>query len=118
MKKSTVYVVYVNSDLTEGKGKTIPLYVCKLLSTATRKSRGEDVQGSDGVVKPVDLIEIIDEKGIAKWYAPVSECIKIIQPNKKDISKDKEEKIKQKIIQKAKDLGLSEKEIKILKGEE
>lgn len=115
MKKSTVYVAYVNSDLTEGRGVNIPFAVCQLKSTAIRLGKEKNVQGSNAIIKPIDLIEIT-ENGVANWYAPVKGCVWIQTPNKQDISKDKEEKIKQGIIQKAKELGLTEKEIQILKG--
>lgn len=116
MKKSTVYVTYINSDLTEGRGMNIPFFVSHLKTTAIRLGKGKNVQGSDAIVKPVDLIEIEDENGIANWYAPVKECLRIHPPNETDIKLDKEDKIKQGIIQKAKDLGLTEKEIEVLKG--
>jgi len=114
MKKATVYVAYVNSDLTEGRGYNKPLHVCKIKPTAIRLGKGANVQGSDAVVKPVELIEIM-ENHEAKWYAPVNECLEIISPTFQDKKIEKENKRKERIIQKAKDLGLTEKEIKLLK---
>jgi hypothetical protein len=118
MKKSTVYVTYVNTDLTEGRGEDVPLCVCKLRSTAWRKGLEENVQGSNGIVKPVDLIEIEDENGNAKWYAPVPECVRIIQPNKLDLFNDNQDKKRQMALQKARDLGLTAEDIYYLTGGE
>jgi len=114
MKKATVYVAYINSDLTEGRGYAVPLCVCKLKSTAIRLGKGKSVQGLDAIVKPVNLIEIM-ENNVAKWYAPVDECLNIVSPTFQDKKIEKENNRKERIIQKAKDLGLTEKEIKLLK---
>jgi hypothetical protein len=113
MKKSTVYVAYVNSDLTEGKGFSVPLVVCELKETAERLGKGKNTQGSNAVVRPVDLIEIT-EGSVAKWYAPFEECIQLHAPSKEDTDLYKKRMRKERIIQKAKDAGLSEREIKIL----
>jgi hypothetical protein len=115
MKKSTVYVAFINSDLTEGRGISIPLAVCQTKTTAVRLGKGKNVQGSNAVVKPIDLIEIT-EKGNAKWYAPVKECLNIVTPSKQDLALEKERIKREKITQRAKELGLTEDEIKILKG--
>ena len=49
-KHISVYVVRVNSDLTEGKGRQVIKAVCAIRSTAVRLARGADVQGSNGQV--------------------------------------------------------------------
>jgi hypothetical protein len=116
MKKTTVYVAYVNSDLTEGKGFNIPYAVCELKETAERLGKGKNTQGSDAIVQPVDLIEIIEGK-IAKWYAPFEECVKLHAPSKQDTDIYKKRMRKERIIQKAKDAGLTKREIKILTEE-
>lgn len=116
MKKATVYVAYVNSDLNEGRGRDIPFVVCELKETAIRLGKGKNVQGADARVRPVDLIEITNERGVSLWYAPVRECIDIKLPNKSDKIQEGKRKMEEKIVQKAKDAGLSDEEIRILKG--
>ncbi len=113
MKKATVFVAYINSDLTEGKGFSIPLVVCQTKTTAMRLGKGKNVQGSNALVRPVDLIEI-EENGVAKWYAPVDKCLNIILPSKQDREVEKQNATREKLIQKAKDLGLSDEEITLL----
>lgn len=113
MKKATVYVAYINTDLNEGKGFKVPYVVCELKETAERLGKGKNVQGSDAIVKAVDLIEIT-EGSVSKWYAPFEECVELHAPSKQDTDKYKKRMRKERIIQKAKDAGLTEKEIKIL----
>ncbi len=45
-----VWVVWVNTDLTEGRGFQVPKAICCAEATARRLARGANVQGSDGVV--------------------------------------------------------------------
>jgi len=73
-----VWVAYVNSDLTEGRGGQVPIAVCKLEATAVRLGKGRNVQGSNADVFPVELT-LID--GIN--YLPIS-CVYIEGPTKQD----------------------------------
>lgn len=47
--------VFVNSDLTEGRGFDVLLGLCRLEATALRIAKRANVQGSDGVVRKVQL---------------------------------------------------------------
>lgn len=115
MKKSTVYVAYVNTDLTEGKGYNIPFAVCRLKTTAIRLGKGKNVQGSDAIVKPVELIEIT-ENNVADWYGPKKDCFHIHLPTHEDKIQDIQNQIQEKVVQKARKSGLTEEDIEILKG--
>lgn len=106
----TVYVAYTNTDCTEGRGTDIPIAVCAIESTAIRLARGQYVQGSNGPVRKMELVKINDQ-----WYAP-SNIIKIINPTREDEITQKKLETKYEIIEKAKEAGLTDDEIKVLMG--
>lgn len=45
-----VFVVWTNTDCTEGRGYQYPIHVCQKRSTAIRLSKRKGVQGSDAQV--------------------------------------------------------------------
>lgn len=109
----TVWVVYTNTDLTEGRGHQYPKFVCEKRSTAIRLAKKQGVQGSDADVEQKVAVLV---NGVG-WLAPVV----IQQPNAGD--RVEEERIereaikrtqKLEIIEKAKKLGLSEYELEKL----
>ena len=109
-----VWVVWVNTDLTEGRGHQIPMLVCESETTANRMAIGKDVQGSDGSVRE---FEAILHGG--KWCAPV----RIYQPTdddrKADLKREQERLADQRrseALQRARDIGLSEEDIQTLGG--
>ena len=106
----TFWVVYTNSDLTEGRGREFPLAVCELKSTAIRLGKNEYVQGSDCPVRQTKLFE---HEG--KLYVPFS-IINVIPPSKADVIKQETEDKKQDILSRVKQAGFSEEDIKILKS--
>jgi len=65
MQERTVYAVYTNTDLTEGRGREYAKYYCELESTARRLAIGGYVMGTDCPVKAVKLF--LHE---GSWYAP------------------------------------------------
>ncbi|MFG5862758.1 hypothetical protein [Metapseudomonas sp. CR1201] len=110
----TVWMVLVNTDLTEGKGRNIPIYICASETTARRMGRKRNVQGSDAdVIKA----EAIFHNG--RWCAPVQ----IHEPTTEDRNEDyKLEQARQadqrrhEALQRAREAGLSEEDIAILRG--
>ena len=114
----TGYVVWTNTDLTEGRGSEYPLAICDTLSTAKRLAKGKYVMGSDCQVNEVTLYRTkISERGFYHWFGPV----RIIEPSKEDLEKEaflKEQKEKEAarnvILEKARVLGLTDEEIKVL----
>ena len=118
MKTRTIYVAYTNTDRTEGRGQNIPYAFCEAEVTARRLAKGCYVQGSDGPVKPVDLI-MVD----GKWYAPTN-LIQILGLSKEDREEQRrlevERSAKAKVeeaIQKAKAAGLTDEDIEALRGQ-
>ena len=114
----TGYVVWTNTDLTEGRGLEYPLAICETLSTAKRLAKGKYVQGTDCSVTENTLYRIkTGPHGFYHWFGPV----RIIEPSKEDLEKEaflKEQKEKEAarnvILEKARVLGLTDEEIKVL----
>jgi len=75
-EEKTVYVVYTNTDLTEGRGHEYPIAVCEMKSTARRLAHKKGVQGTDATVNESKSYLIR-----ARWYGPVS----MIKPSKEDV---------------------------------
>lgn len=111
-----VYVAWVNSDRTEGRGFQVPYAVCTLAETARRLGKGQNVQGCDAEVREDYALSIV---GGGIVYVPGV----VIAPSKQDLelAKANEEKAKARkafedAIERAKAIGLSEEDIKILQG--
>lgn len=62
----TVYTVYTNTDLTEGRGYQIVKTRADNPVTAARLAKGEYVQGADCPVREETAIQVD-----GKWYAPL-----------------------------------------------
>ncbi len=101
-----VWVTYTNSDLTEGRGRSIPLFVCESEVTARRLGKGKYVMGSDCPVQGATAIKIGQS-----WLVPG-----IIEPESaQDKAIRERAEAKASVIQKMKDSGFSEEEISALK---
>lgn len=106
--KRTVYVAYTNTDCTEGRGSDIPIAVCAIEATATRLARNRYVQGSNGPVRKMELVNIDGQ-----WYAP-GQCYTIIEPTQEDIAAQKFIDTKRAAIEKAKAAGLTDDDMRAL----
>lgn len=111
-KTKPVWIVWTNTDLTEGRGGEYPLYVCESETTANRMSKKRGVQGSDARVERFDAVLFAN-----RWCAPVQ----IQQPTIEDREADK--RVEQariadqrlhEALQRAREAGLSEEDIAIL----
>jgi hypothetical protein len=101
-EKRTVWVAYTNTDCTEGRGRDVPIAVCAAEATALRLARKQYVQGSDGPVRTLELVEID-----GKWYAP-SAAIDVIEPTREDIAAQTAIDAKRAAMKKAKAAGLTD----------
>ena len=100
-----VYVVWQNTDLTEGRGKQRNIATCLLKTTAERLGKGRGVQGCNCMVTR-ERAYVID----GRTY-----CIGNLEhPSDSDHEKEKKEKIKNAVLEKAKAV-LTDEEIEILK---
>jgi len=99
------WVVWTNTDLTEGRGEQYPLYVCTSPSTANRLKAGEGVMGSDADVIPCEL-----KRYKNGWHGPV----RLHHPTKEDMESDNILKKREYAVKRAKELGLTEEDLAAL----
>jgi hypothetical protein len=111
-KQKTVYAVWTNTDLTEGRGREYVQYLCEKRATALRKAKRNYVMGTDSRVTEEKLFN-----SGSGWYGPV----RVIEPSQEDlraeeqlVAEQKAKDAKQAAIAKAKQLGLSDEDIKAL----
>lgn len=101
-EKRTVWVVYTNTDRTEGRGHDVPIAVCAAEATALRLARKQYVQGSDGPVRTMELVKID-----GKWYAP-SAAINVVEASREDVAAQAAIDARRAAVEKAKAAGLSD----------
>lgn len=113
-KQRTVYAVWTNTDLTEGRGREYVQYLCEKRATALRKAKKNYVMGTDSRVTEVKLFN-----SGSGWYGPVN----VLDPSQEDLrfeerfaAEQKAKSAKEAAIAKAKELGLTEADIKALRG--
>ena len=106
--ETLLWVPYTNTDCTEGRCHNIPHAICETQSTAVRLAKKCYVQGSDGPVGSVSA-KLID--GV--YYVPLS-LVNVIRPTKDDIAKQAQLDGRNAAIARAKELGLSEGDLKTL----
>lgn len=113
-KTQKAYVIWSNTDLTEGRGYEYPLYVCSKEATAIRLSKGAYVMGGDARVTETQLIMHNNN-----WCGPVyihGPSIADNEMEKKLELKRRAEEAKAAAILKAQNLGLTAEDIAALKG--
>ncbi len=109
-EQKEAFVVYNNTDGTQGRGEQYPSYICEKEATARRKAKGAYVMGSDCPYKKMNIFRI----GYT-WYGPIS----IKKPSEEE--KIEEQKIQEtiakklkldEIVKKMKESGFSDEDIK------
>ena len=110
-----VYIVMNNTDRTEGRGEEYVYAVTELLATAERVAKDNYVQGTDC---PIREEEVVIFNG--KPYLHINK-VAFVLPTGMDfaeeelkIKKMKKDRELQEILKKAKSLGLTENDIKVL----
>jgi hypothetical protein len=98
-----VWVVFSNTDLTEGRGHRYPLYICESPETAARLGRRKYVQGSDCPFEKFPAYKIG-----GYWYYLNS----FQAENKEDIDLRIKRERKEETLNKAKAAGLSDEDLK------
>jgi hypothetical protein len=106
--EQTLWAVYTNDDLTEGRGRQYVKHFCKLQATAIRLAKRGYVQGSDCPVSEVKAL-VLDGQHVL----PTS-LIKVEQPTHEDEVLEARLVARSEAIQRAKDAGLSDADIKLL----
>ena len=99
------WLVVSNSDRTEGRGKRVVIVVTWSRTTADRRAKGMGVMGSDADVQPSTAVRTQDG-----WLA----VTQILDPSESDLAQDKLEEERQVALQKARDLGMSPRELEII----
>jgi hypothetical protein len=107
-----IWAVYVNTDLTEGRGYQYPLYLCETKTTAQRMAKGKNVMGSDG-----DVIEVLAYHVRDVGLLVPGSMTQIIPPSAEDRAAEAAQQAKIRKIaacERARELGLSEQDIEAL----
>jgi hypothetical protein len=99
--------VFVNSDLTEGRGFERIKALCKIEATALRLAKRANVQGSDGVVRKIRL-----SWHDGKFHGPVE----LTMPTSADEATQKMLDRRRSAFEKARALGLSTEDLDALQG--
>jgi hypothetical protein len=105
-QEKTLFAVYTNTDLTEGRGNEYIHALTEKEITAKRLAKGRYVQGTDATVKEVKAFFIPISEGytnIGEWFAPAG---LIHKPTKEDEQNEKiflEEKAKTILLEKFKE---------------
>lgn len=81
METVTVWLVYTNDDLTEGRGLQYVQYVCEKEATALRLAKGGYVQGTDC---PIRQGTAFFHEG--NWYYPGT---RVMPPSRDDMEAEK-----------------------------
>ena len=102
----TVYMAITNSDCTEGKGFPVVLCTAFNKTTAIRKGKNRYIQGGDCPVVAATAFRIERD-----WYS----ITRIEPPTDKDKAMDALRVEREAAAKKAKSLGLTEREIELLK---
>ena len=109
IEEKSVWVAWTNTDLTEGRGYQIPLAVCESEATAMRLGARGYVMGGDCPVTEEKAVRIGKSH---RWLVPGR--------IETETTEDKERRLqleaRRAAVQRAKDAGLSEADLKLLKG--
>lgn len=105
--QTEIFIVWTNTDLTEGRGYQIPIAHCEKEATAKRLAKKKGVMGSDASVKPYTSIKH-DGMWVAPFYMESSTPEDDVQQKKIDAYNE--------AIEKARAAGLSDSDLEALKG--
>jgi len=103
----TIYVVWTNTDLTEGRGRQVPIAYAESVSTAARLAKKRGVMGSDADYGKFEAV-----KHDGHWCAPVT----IERPSDDDKARDETNARKAAALEKARQLGLTDDDLEALQA--
>lgn len=108
-----VWVVWINTDLTEGRGHELPRHVCALEATARRKAHKAGVQGSNARISKETAYRVSEDgKVLRTWFAPVH----LEPPSEEDEAEQEKQDRRNEAIARAKGFGLSDGDIAAIQG--
>jgi len=106
-----VWLVKRNSDLNEGRGHIVVAWVCDMKATAIRHAHKAGVQGTDAQVEEaVALFVMVDGKRVL--YVPGQ----VEKPTKEDKKAQKKQDELEEVLYRAAAAGLTDEDLKILRG--
>lgn len=108
MSTTTLWAVYTNSDLTEGRGQEYVAHFCETEATAQRLAKRGYVQGTDCPIQPVEVLELD-----GRHVLPTS-LLNIVRPTDEDKAAEIRLAAKKQAFEKARSAGLTDEEIKLL----
>lgn len=100
-----IFIVYTNTDLTEGRGHQVPIAYAAGEATARRLAKGKGVQGSDAQVEEFEAI-----KHRNQWCAPFT----LQQPTKADEKQEQLLAERRDALARARAAGLSDDDLRAL----
>lgn len=104
-QEKTLFAVYTNTDLTEGRGNEYIYALTEKEITAKRLAKGRYVQGTDAEVKEVKAFFIPKAEGytnIGEWFAPIGLVHKPTEEDQRNEKAFLEEKAKTILLEKFK----------------
>ena len=104
-EERTVFVIWRNTDLNEGRGALVPYAVCEKESTADRLKKGVNVQGANGEVKKATAFKVN-----GAWYAPA----RIIGPTEEDDKNEERRERREALVKKILAAGVPPADLKAL----
>jgi hypothetical protein len=99
---SKLYVVFTNTDLTEGRGIQVPVAWARNKYTAQRLAKGQGVMGSNAEIRSIDIYDVLGVE-----YIPLA-CVHVKYPSKQDEDLQKQEEERNNTIAKMKALGVTD----------
>ena len=120
IEQKDVWVVWSNTDLTEGRGEEYPRWVCSMEATARMLRRNSYVQGADAPVSKTAVHwEDSGRGGRGYWVGPV----RVEEPSAEDVGiqrmmDEERRRVEQKdaLIERLRVLGASEEDIEAVRG--
>jgi len=104
-----IWRVVSNTDLTEGRGKSVLLNNCRCKATAKRLAKGKGVMGTDALVRKALGFKLY---GDHFYYAPSY----LVQPSRDDIEAQRIMDQREEAVRKAKEAGLTELDIELIRN--
>lgn len=118
MKEHTFYFAETNTDCTEGRGFQHSLAISECESTVRRLGSKRYIMGSDCPIHTVKTIEVDGKLYLPLYAVPMSFPTKEDRDQEKLLEAKREaQRKKDEALQRAKDLGLSAEDLKILQGQ-
>lgn len=108
--RETLWAVYTNSDLTEGRGRQFVKHFCKMKATALRLAKRGYVQGGDCPVEPVEVL-LLDGKRVLPMH-----LITVVGPEPGDEIVEQRIAAREAALERAKAAGLSAEDIALIGG--